>query len=89
VFAITDAATRRGLQTARNAPYAGAHTIARHADPGQGLHAVQVETDRRLYLDAELREPGAGLEATAALFGSLCAAGLTALDGLSHRLAAE
>jgi N-formylglutamate amidohydrolase len=41
-----------GLRASRNAPYAGAATIARHASPARGIDAVQIEFDRALYLDA-------------------------------------
>ena len=47
-------ATAQGLGhvVARNAPYAGAHTIEYHADRKRRIEAVQVEIDRALYLDA-------------------------------------
>jgi N-formylglutamate deformylase len=35
----------------RNAPYAGGHTTRHHGQPGTGIHAVQIEIDRALYLD--------------------------------------
>jgi N-formylglutamate amidohydrolase len=41
-----------GLIVARNAPYAGAHTIQRHGRRRAGVEAVQIEFDRTLYLDA-------------------------------------
>lgn len=87
--AIEESARRQGLQGARNAPYSGAHTIARHADPAGGIHAVQIETDRQLYLDAGLREPGEGLQATTLMFAALCRAGLGALEASARRWAAE
>ncbi len=54
-----------GLRHALNAPYAGGHILARHAAPRRGIHAIQLELDRRLYLDGALVEPGDGLAATA------------------------
>lgn len=42
---------RRGYQVARNAPYAGGWSTERYGKPAQGLHAVQVEINRGLYLD--------------------------------------
>lgn len=56
-----------GLGCARNAPYAGGHIVERHGAPGRNVHAVQIELDRRLYLDAALDEAGAGLATTAAM----------------------
>jgi len=67
-----------GQRAAHNRPYAGGYTLDRHAAPRRGIHALQLEVDRRCYLDAEMREPGAGLEPTAVM-----------LTGLVQRLAAE
>ena len=50
-----------GLRVAINAPYAGGYIITRHSAPLAGIHALQIEVDRRLYLDAALDQPGAGL----------------------------
>lgn len=41
-----------GFTVARNTPYAGAYTLERHGTPMLGCHAVQLEFDRALYLDA-------------------------------------
>ena len=40
-----------GLRVARNVPYAGAYTLERHGRPHLGIHALQIEFDRALYLD--------------------------------------
>jgi N-formylglutamate amidohydrolase len=48
------------LRAAVNAPYAGGHILERHAAPSQGIHAVQIEVDRALYLDAALDQPSVG-----------------------------
>src|SRR3546814_12801132 len=50
-----------GLRHALNSPYAGGHILERHAAPRAGIHAVQVELCRALYLDAALDRPGKGL----------------------------
>lgn len=52
-----------GLNTAINHPYAGGHILAHHARPQRGLHAIQIEIDRSLYLDAQYHRPAAHLEA--------------------------
>ena len=49
--AIEDHFRRLGWRVARNAPYAGGHTTRRHGQPATGIHAVQIEIDRALYLD--------------------------------------
>lgn len=56
-----------GVPHMLNTPYAGGHILERHAAPARGIHAIQIEFDRRLYLDAVLRVPGAGLHPTARL----------------------
>jgi N-formylglutamate amidohydrolase len=55
-------AKQYGLRIAINHPYAGGHILQRHARPQQGLHAIQIEIDRSLYLDANFDKPAAGLE---------------------------
>jgi len=60
-----------GFRAAINAPYAGAHGITRHGDPARGIHAVQVEIDRTLYLRADMRSISDGLGQTQALLASL------------------
>jgi N-formylglutamate amidohydrolase len=56
-----------GLTVAVNHPYAGGHILATHARPRQGVHGLQVEIDRSLYLDATLDQPGPGLPRIAAM----------------------
>ena len=56
-----------GVRTALNSPYAGGHILARHGVPKAGIHAIQLEFDRALYLDPTMTQPGAGLDATATL----------------------
>jgi N-formylglutamate amidohydrolase len=55
-------AKQHGMITAINHPYAGGHILQRHARPQQGLHALQIEIDRSLYLDADYDQPAEGLE---------------------------
>lgn len=51
-----------GRTAAHNRPYAGGYVLERHASPQTGIHAIQLEVDRARYLDANLAEPGAGME---------------------------
>jgi len=69
--AVADAA---GIAHALNTPYAGGHILERHGAPPRGVHAVQLEIDRALYLDAALAEPGPGMAATATLLRAMIAA---------------
>lgn len=59
---------------ALNAPYAGGHVLERHGRPAAGIHAIQVELDRALYLDRALDRLGPGLAGAAALVRDLLAA---------------
>lgn len=68
------AARRCGFQTACNIPYAGGYITARHGRPNEHVHALQIEIDRSLYLDAALRMPGNGFERTALLLAEVTAA---------------
>lgn len=43
-----------GFSAAANIPYPGSYTLERHGAPGRGVHAIQVEIDRSLYLDDAL-----------------------------------
>jgi N-formylglutamate amidohydrolase len=60
-----------GLRTAINAPYAGGYIVSRHARPHANIHALQVEIDRRLYLDAAFDMPSEGLARLQKLVRSL------------------
>lgn len=54
---------REGVSVAHNRPYAGGYVLERHGAPARGLHAIQLEVDRSLYLDDALDEPGDGCDA--------------------------
>lgn len=41
----------QGYVVARNAPYAGGHVAAAYGRPGDGVHVLQIEINRSLYLD--------------------------------------
>ncbi len=42
-----------GLTVARNAPYAGGYTTRRYGRPKRGVHAIQIEINRGLYMDEQ------------------------------------
>jgi N-formylglutamate deformylase len=52
----------RGFAVARNAPYAGGYTTHLHGRPMRGVHALQIEINRALYLDEERIEPAPRFE---------------------------
>ena len=73
-----------GLRAARNHPYAGGHSIDRHGRPHRNIHAIQIEYDRSLYLDAALESPAAGLGDCARLLAGIAAQlGASLYPGLS------
>ena len=52
VLAGVDAAFRRaGFRVVRNSPFAGGYITKVHGRPDDGMHAVQVEVARSLYMD--------------------------------------
>jgi N-formylglutamate amidohydrolase len=78
-----------GFEAGLNDPFAGGHVIERHARPARGVHALQVEVDRRCYLDAKLEKPGAGFDAIANLFEVLAVELGQELLGRQYATAAE
>lgn len=52
-----------GLRVGRNAPFAGAYVAQAYGRPSRGVHVVQVEIDRALYMDEVRVEPLAGFGA--------------------------
>lgn len=63
-------AAEGGFAAAANDPFAGGHILDRHGSPQKGVHALQVEIDRRCYLDSGGR-PAARFDEVAALLESL------------------
>lgn len=63
-FSVTavEALARYGHRVGLNSPYAGGHILYRHARPAEGIHGLQLEVDRSLYLRADGTEPSAGLK---------------------------
>jgi N-formylglutamate amidohydrolase len=49
-----------GYVTARNAPYAGGYTTEAYGRPVEGVHALQIEINRGLYLDETALKPSPG-----------------------------
>jgi N-formylglutamate amidohydrolase len=78
-----------GFAAGLNDPFAGGHVIEHHAHPANGIHALQVEIDRRCYLDQRVNKPGPGFEDVAALLEALAVGLGEALLGRRFRTAAE
>jgi N-formylglutamate amidohydrolase len=60
-----------GYEAAHNRPYSGGYVLDRHAAPVRGIHALQVEVCRSVYLDERMAEPSAGLEPLARMLAGL------------------
>lgn len=81
VVSAAEASVRgHGFAAAINAPYAGGHILERHGDPANGIHAIQVEIDRLLYLDPMTLEAGPGVAPVAAMLRSMIDAVSTLAD---------
>jgi N-formylglutamate amidohydrolase len=68
-----------GLKVARNRPYAGGFSTRTYGRPEQGVHAIQIEISRHLYMNEASLEKHAGFEAMRALIERLVLA-LVGLD---------
>ncbi len=80
---------RSGLEAGLNDPFAGGHIIERHARPDGRVHALQLEIDRRCYLDDKLQQPGRGFARIAALIESVAVELGEALIAHRYATAAE
>jgi N-formylglutamate amidohydrolase len=62
--AIIDTVERRlqelGYCVVRNMPYAGGYTTRHYGDPARRIHALQIEINRRLYMQETTHEPHGG-----------------------------
>ncbi len=68
-----------GLRVARNRPYAGGFATRTYGRPPHGVHALQVEISRHLYMDEQTLEKPEGFEAMRQLIERLVVA-LIGLD---------
>jgi N-formylglutamate amidohydrolase len=71
VSAAEAAVRAHGLHPALNTPYAGGHILERHGAPADGIHAIQVEIDRLLYLDPMTLTPAPGAARVAAMLRTM------------------
>jgi N-formylglutamate amidohydrolase len=55
--------TRLGYSVSRNKPYAGGFITEHYGQPGRGLHAVQIEFNRQIYMDERTLERAPRFEA--------------------------
>jgi len=62
---------KMGYSARRNLPYAGGFTTAHYGQPRRGVHALQIELNRSLYMDENTVAPTAGLDRLAGHMGEL------------------
>lgn len=84
-----DVARGHGLEVAVNAPYSGNHILERHGKPARGVHALQIEIDRTLYLAPDLMTPGSDMTTIRHLIRDMARALAAELSGPGIQLAAE
>lgn len=66
IDALEEHAVARGWSVRHDNPYAGGFTTQHYGRPADGVHVLQVELARRLYLDEATLRPGSGFEAVRA-----------------------
>jgi N-formylglutamate amidohydrolase len=62
---------RAGWRVTRNKPYAGGHTTVFHGDVANGIHAVQIEIDRSLYIEGRTLTRHSGFDRVQAIMTAL------------------
>ena len=73
---VADAFRRRGYDVAINRPFKGAELVRRHGAPDRGRHSLQIEINRKLYMDEVTRARHDGFDRLAAdldaIAGEIC-----------------
>lgn len=82
-------AADHGFHTAINYPYAGGHILNRHSRPSEGRHALQIEIDRSLYLDAAHDRTSPGVTALQRMIVELATALIAEARAYPAAIAAE
>jgi N-formylglutamate deformylase len=73
---------REGFEVAVNDPYKGAEIVRRHGAPERGRHSLQLEVNRRLYMDEARVERSPSFDQTQARLGRFLAALAAAVHAL-------
>ena len=60
---VRDTLASKGYDVKVNDPYKGVELVRAFSDPASGRHSLQVEVNRRLYMDESTREKNAGFAA--------------------------
>ncbi len=86
---LVDQIRARGFNVNLNNPYAGDHMLRLHGNVRGGIHAIQLEVDRTLYLQPGLREPNSSLPQIAQFIANLVQGLANEAMGGTQLLAAE
>ena len=78
-----------GFTVGRNSPYAGGYATSLHGRPRLGLHALQLEINRGLYMDERRIEKSAGFADCQALLTRFVARLLTGSASVTAHLVAD
>ena len=68
---VEETMIRLGYSVGRNKPYAGGFITEHYGNPASGLHAIQLELNRAVYMDERRRERGARFAQVATDFAVL------------------
>src|ERR1700687_365903 len=68
---VEETMSRLGYSVGRNKPYAGGFITEHYGNPASGLHTIQLELNRAIYMDERRRERGPRFAQVAADFASL------------------
>ncbi|TEA79114.1 N-formylglutamate amidohydrolase [Allopusillimonas ginsengisoli] len=71
---VADWLRGRGYDVAVNDPYKGVEIVRRYGNPDQGRHSLQVEINRKLYMDEATLRPTDGYDKLRGDLHDLCAA---------------
>src|SRR6195952_3490335 len=68
---VEDTMAGRGFSVGRKKPYAGGFITEHYGNPVSGLHTIQIELNRAIYMDERRRERSARFESAMADFAAL------------------
>ncbi len=87
---LRDAIAAKGYDVQLNRPYAGGYITEHYGRPTRGIHAIQVEINRSLYMDEAAIRPNKGFERLRADLAEIIARTFADIPALiEHRAAAE
>lgn len=87
---VRDAFIKRGFKVQMNRPYAGGYITEHQGRPARGVHAVQLEINRGLYVDEPTFEPTRGFDVLQKAINDIVRELFADIPGLlDYRAAAE